>query len=184
MTAIRPGYFGKKRNEIHKKFDEIYSSGNWRLAWELGSLFLSKSEALQVYEDAYFVHLLNKRDTLSWLIATASEVYDNAISNVESGFDYEKQERESNHYQDIAIRRVLRRLGTWFEGDHLLEVRGNGEGKTLSPLFIPFHIPFAVKNREISDFSGKGKWWRNRGVPDNLETWYQESKVLQVRERK
>lgn len=168
----RPGYFGKKRDEIEGDFNRRYGPGNWRLAYVWGKLVIERGFALQIYEDAYYMHFFFNPDVLAWLIGTASEVYDTAPSNVASGFDYNLQETPNNHIHDISIRRAVARHGFSFMGDHLMEIRGNNsEGKNLSPGVVPFHADSLIYQPPI-----KG-WWR----PGSIEDFYQSNKVLQVR---
>ena len=188
VTIDRPGYFGAKRDEIVSAFNSQYGQNNWRLAWEWGRLTVSISEARILYEDAYYEYLKANRGTLDWLVSQFENVFDNARSNVDSGFDYDIQEARSAHLQDIAIRRAVLRLGFWFSGSGLLEVRSSGEGVVLSPGNVPFHLPDLIYRGEtkyqgeLRDFSANPPWWIKRGIKNSVEEFYQQNKVLQVRE--
>jgi nicotinate-nucleotide adenylyltransferase len=108
------------------------------------------------------------------LCATASDVYDIQPSNVESGLDYHKQECTATHLQDIAVRRVLVRLGRSFKGDHLVQIRGHeSEGYRLNPGKVPFHEPESI----IEPTFAPGRWWDAHSVED----FWQSNKVLEVR---
>ncbi|MBI2667871.1 hypothetical protein HYX17_03840 [Candidatus Woesearchaeota archaeon] len=178
ITVERPGYLGKKRDEIEKSWDKKYGDGNWRLMYEWNPLIIPRREAIQIYEDAYYEYFKRYPQVLEWLVKTASDVYDTAITNVEAKFDYEKQETPNNHIHDVALRRAVLRNGRWFEGDHLMHVRGEKtEGARISPGVVSFHLPHMIVKGEIKDYGGKGIWWHNNTVED----FYQRNKLLQVR---
>lgn len=171
-VVARPGQFGRKRDALVAGWNAEYGEGNWKVAYELNGHLFSRDVVLMLYEDAYVEYLRSHPDVLDWLCSTASDVYDNAPSNVASGFDYRAQEASSNHVQDIALRRALVRLGRWFEGDHPVEVRGRrSEGGHLSPGKLPFHRP-----EWIHQPAQKG-WWQ----PGSIEDFYQSNKVIVVR---
>lgn len=178
-TVDRPGYMGDARDRLHKEWDAKYGEGLWRLAWEWGDLILEKAMALQVYEDGYFSFFRgNKIRSLHWIVDLASDIYDTAPSNVASGFNYEIQETPNNHLHDIAIRRAVARMGEWFRGDHLVEVRGpTSEGYLLNPGKVPFHFSALIYDGEIKNASGKNLWWDLLTIED----FYQKNKILQVR---
>ncbi len=130
--------------------------------------------AVALYEDAYCSFFLTNGLVLEQLIAAASNVYDNAPSNVASGFDYRKQETPDTHLQDIAIRRCLLRMGRWFEGTALTQIRSSAGGTfeaQLSPGRVPFHRPDLIIRPELEG------WWE-RG---SIESFYQSNKHLLVK---
>ena len=188
-TIDRSGYFGDKRDEIQAGFDRDCGKGNWRIAWEWGGLVIPRAEALQIYEDGYYEHFKAKSELLEWLVTNFSDVFDTASSNVRAEFNYDVQETSSNHIHDVAIRRAVLRRGEWFKGTRLLEVRSvNAEGRILSPCNIPFHLPYMIyrgvtkyKGKE-RDFAANPPWWVRKGVPDSVEMFYQQNKVLQTKE--
>ena len=174
----RPGYLGKKRDEVLEEWNQKYGKGNWRLAYQWGPAVVSRTFAIQLYEDGYYEFLKNNNETLEWLIKTASDVFDTAESNVRSGLDYQKQETKNNHLHDISIRRAILRLGRRFEGDKLIHVRWkDSEGYRLSPGIVPFHIPDMILSEEIKSYSGKDAWWRSKTIED----FYQRNKILQIK---
>jgi hypothetical protein len=177
-TIERPGYFGKKRDELFALWNSQYGENNWRIAWQWGDKVLEKEMALQIYEDAYYMYFKNNPVKLNWLLNTASDVYDTAASNVNSGLDYKLQETPNTHLHDISIRRVIIRLGEQFRGDHLVEVRWkNSEGYELNPGIVPFHKPEFILPGEIKTYNDTGIWWNNKSDED----WYQRNKLLQVK---
>ncbi len=182
-TINRPGYFGKKRDELYAAWNANFGEGNWRIAWQWGSLVLDKPEALQIYEDGYYEFLKTNPQILEWLIETASDVYDTAPTNIKARFSYDIQETPNNHLHDVAVRRAVFRNGVWFYGEHLVQIRGEGtEGELLSPHLVPFHKPQMILDGEIGDPGNKGFWWRELGVEKSVEEFYQHNKVLQVKD--
>jgi ADP-ribose pyrophosphatase YjhB (NUDIX family) len=168
-----PGYAGKAKSPRDALRDKLYGRGNWKTAFVWGDDLVERDFALQLYEDAYYEFFRGHPDTLQWLCKTASDVYDNAETNIDSGHDYSVQEADSIHLQDIAIRRSLIRLGRRFLGDHLVEVRGrDSEGYHLNPGQVPFHIPEMIQHRE-----GNPEWIR----AGSIEDFWQSNKVLVVR---
>ncbi len=177
-TIERPGYFGKKRDELQKQWTQQFGEGNWRLAYQWGSLIIPRREGIQIYEDAYYEFLKKNTETLEWLVSTASNVYDTSPTNVQAEFNYENQETPNNHIHDISIRRAVMRLGRWFEGDHLVHVRWkDSEGYRVNPGVVPFHKPELIVPGEIKDYGGRGIWW----FSNTIEDFYQRNKVLQIK---
>lgn len=177
-TIEKPGYFGKKRNELGSTWNETFGKENWRIAYQWGNEVIERPESLQLYEDGYYEFFKRNPDVLNWLVTTASDVYDTAETNVEAKFDYFNQETSNNHIHDISIRRVVMRLGREFEGDHLMHVRWtDSEGYKINPGIVPFHLPHMIVSGNINDYGKKGTWWRK----GTIEAFYQENKVLQVR---
>lgn len=185
-TLERPGYFGTSRDEIHKRYDESYGKGNWKIAWQWGNRTIERPEALQIYEDGYYEFFRKNSEILEWLTFTASEVYDTYPTNVEAGLSYDVQETSSNHIHDVAIRRAVLRNGVSFEGYHLMHIRPGKEGEKLGPHLIPFHLPEMIYPGEIQykgelrDFSIDSPWWIKMGILNSVEQFYQQNKVLQV----
>ena len=167
------GYAGTRGAEQARRLDGLFGegTGTWRIAWRVGDSVLGRVEALQLYEDAYIEFFRASPETLDWLCRTASEVYDNAVTNLASGLDYAVQEARSTHLQDVAIRRCLVRLGRRFEGDHLVEIRGAAsEGFRLNPGKVPFHLPDAILPSEVRS------WWD----AGSIEAFWQHNKVVVV----
>ena len=174
-TIERPGFLGKHCEEKHKEWDKKYGKGNWRLVWKVGKIFVDFLAACALYEDAYFDFLRNNPKTLKQLINEAFNVYDDQPSNVESGFDYLKQETNLTHIQDIAIRRAIIRMGIWFKGEELIRIRQEKGNHTLSMILspgkVPFHKPEMIEQPEL-----KG-WWD----PCTVESFYQSNRLIQAK---
>lgn len=169
----RPGYIGKRRDEMNAQWNSNYGIDNWQLAWQWGSQYLPLFVTLNIYEDAYYHFLANSPDLLYQLVAQASDVYDDAPSNVASGLDYTQQETNLNHWHDIAIRRALLRNGQWFAGTELVHIRHSQSEHPLSMLLspgqVPFHRPDLIVQPELE------RWWWHAS---SVESFYQSNKVL------
>lgn len=172
--AGRGGYVGSGRARRQKANDRLFGSGNWQMAHVWQNRVIDRTEALALYEEAYFEHFSRNPEVVDWLCRTASEVYDLAPSNVESGEDYARQECTAVHLQDIAVRRCLRRLSRRFEGDHLVQIRGHdSEGYRLNPGVVPFHDPSGILRPSLAP----DNWWET----DSIEDFWQSNKVFLVR---
>jgi hypothetical protein len=173
----RPGYFGKRKAEMIQFYDDNFGKENWRLVWEWGELRLEWLMAVQIYEDAYYNFLQTIPKIAATLVMLTANVYDNNMSNIKSDLDYNIQETPATHLQDISIRRCLIRLGKWFKGHELIQIRHNSEsylGQQLSPGRVPFHLPEMIKQPQLEG------WWE----PNTIEAFYQSNKVVEIRIRK
>ncbi|MBS3125753.1 hypothetical protein J4211_05925 [Candidatus Woesearchaeota archaeon] len=191
---------GKQRDVTLKGLDLKFGDGNWMIGWVAGIGLKWREEnkllegryvvfdfprACRLYEDAYYEHFKQQQDELEWIIAHASEVFDNAETNIASGLDYLKQEESSTHIQDIAIRNVMARFGRQFEGKELLQIRIDCVGEKWNPANILFHKPeWFVEPRNVADATGKERWWvreRYRAREKSVECWWQSNKFVLVR---
>jgi len=81
----------------------------------------------------------------------------------------------------------VQRNARFFRGDKLIQVRPGGEGETLGPHLIPFHLPemiYAGKTLykgKSRDFGSNPPWWIKMGIKNSVEEFYQQNKVLMVR---
>jgi len=170
----RPGYLGKYRNEFYARWNNLYGRDNWRLVWKFGEGLVDFIGACAIYEDAYFEFLKQNPKVLKQLVDEAADVFDDAPSNTNSYLDYNLQETERTHIQDIAIRRCVVRRGLRFKGHELIQIRDK-EGNhplsmILSPGRVPFHKPALIETPELEG------WWQ----PGSVEAFYQSNKYLQV----
>jgi hypothetical protein len=175
----QPGYFGARRDAALAEYDRFYGIGNWRLAWKIGPLMVDRVAACALYEDAYFAFMTARPLIVAQLIEEASDVYDDAPTNVASRFDYAAQETNRTHVQDIAIRRVLLRIGLWFKGAAPIQIRHhNGPhelSRLLSPGNVPFHRPGLLEPPYVRS---KRELWYAVG---SVEDFYQRNKYLQAK---
>lgn len=170
----RPGYLGSRRNELYKQWNRNFGVGGWRLSWVVnGKDYEFLAACREFYEEAYYQRMsVSKR--LDY-ICSFGECIDNAMSNIQSGCDYTKQESGSTHIQDIAVRNVLLRLGRKFEGakSKILEIRStDSNGYMLSPGRVMFHKPELILKP-----SKRPKWAQEGSVED----FWQSNKFLQSR---
>ncbi len=163
------GYVGKKN--MAAELDQKYGFDKWVRAFFHRGNIIHKEEALVLYEQSYYDFLKDNDGVREWLINTASEVYDIQPSNINSGLDYSIQECSGVHFQDISVRRVLKRLGLKFKGNHLVQIRGyDSEGYVLNPGQVPFHNPEEILDKETKT------WWK----PNSIEAFYQHNKALLI----
>lgn len=175
----RPGAFGSKRDDVFKELDEQYGKGNWKIAYKVGDEFLDFEAACKIYEDAYYEFLSSNAGITNLLIDSACNVYDDEETNVDSGFDYSRQETKRTHIQDIAIRNALKRMGVWFKGNELIRIRHVAGNHPLSLLLSPGAVPFhKAELIEPPIESDKKLWYMEKSVED----WYQRAKYIMIRE--
>ncbi|MFI6781549.1 HD family hydrolase [Micromonospora sp. NPDC050276] len=180
VTVGPPGHLGSRRAARHAEWDARYGSGNWRLRWRVGPALHEQAAAVALYEDAYVAHLTAHPWLLETLVSTARDVWDHEPADTASGLDYTVQRGRSTHLQDIAVRRALVRLGTWFAGSELIRLRRPTDGSTgvaadlgtrLDSGLVPFHRPDLCADDELPG------WWQ----PGSVESFYQSNRVLQHR---
>jgi len=188
INKDRPGFFGRNRDKIIAGYNQEYGEGLWRLmlaavpddGYSATVMYDFESACKSFYEYSYYEYLRDHVEMVDEL-CKYSECYDNAETNVKSGFDYTVQEAFSTHIQDIAVRNALKRLGRSFakEGP-LLKIRGGAVsiggtmnlGEALSPANVPYH--------DVGDIIQPSKCpiWANEG---SVEDFWQSNKVLQVK---
>jgi hypothetical protein len=177
VDVDRPGHLGARRRDRMAAWETEFGSGRWRLVWRVGTLVHPWEAALCLYEDAYHRRLDDDPDLRHRLVRTARDVYDRDPSDVLSGLDYASQRGAGHHLQDVAVRRVLVRLGTWFAGDRLVRLRRGGGGTADEPggkldsSVVPFHRPELIVRPELDG------WWERGSV----ESFYQSNRILQRR---
>jgi peptidyl-tRNA hydrolase len=168
----RPGYAGEKKKIRRKELQRKFGKDNWQIAHLINDRLLSRTEALVHFEESYVSYFKENPEIFDWLILTAKDIYDNDESNVNSGLDYTIQEQNSVHLHDIAIRRAINRLGRKFQGNRLIEIRGqDSEGYLLTTGLVPFYKPELILKPQL-----KG-WWEK----DSIEAYWQSNKVIAVR---
>lgn len=175
-NLIRVGYLGKDRDQRFREWDAKFGKNRWRLAWFWKTKHVDFVGVCRIYEASYYHYLRANIDILRQLISTAYDVYDDAPTNVNSGFDYRAQETNRTHIQDIALRRVVARLGEKWQGDQLLQIRDKLGTHPLSITLSPGHVPFHKKEYIIRPWL-EG-WWDLGSV----ECFYQSNRSLQVRD--
>lgn len=172
-TIERPGFFGKRKNEITELYNEKYGEDNWRIVWDWNQETVPFLFACHLYEDGYFNDSFKREGLWKELVSAAKDVYDHQESDIESGLDYLVQKGNATHLQDISIRRVVLRRGWKFEGSKLVQVRGHYDywGQNLSPGKVKFHLQDLIEKPQLAG------WWDK----DSIEDFYQSNKLLQIK---
>ncbi len=104
-----PGYAGPQKKQWQQILDERFGADAWRLSHYVRGRIVSKPEALREYEQSYRVYLQSRPALVEFLVNTCGNVYDDQVPNVYDDA-YEQPHTRSNHYQDIAVRRVIAEL--------------------------------------------------------------------------
>ncbi len=168
----RPGFAGRKKALRRAELENKFGKDNWKIAHLVDGKLLSRDEALVYFEESYYQFFIKNPELLDWLILTAQDIYDTNPSNIDSKFDYSIQETDTVHLNDIAIRRVIKKLGKEFQGSKLLQIHGeDSEGFVLTTGQIPFHKLDLIYSPQI-----KGWWGKN-----SIEAFWQSNKVLVVK---
>ncbi len=185
QTVERPGYFGKRKDELVTEWNLRYGESNWRLAWELknGAVLDFQSVFWQIYVAGYSAYFLAHPEEAHFLTDNFSFTYDKEITPKKDAFDpyalYEKP-GHPNQFHHVALNIALESfLGLTFVGETPIQVR---EGKPGTPveaqpagyLWSPGRIP-TVRQDLIPD--GIVGWWN----PGSIEDLYQSAKVVQRR---
>ena len=171
----RPGYFGRQRDKKIAAYNKKYGVGNWELKWVIATdkdtlLYNFEEACKHFYEYSYYLYLKDRQADLDF-ICSYKECIDNALTNIESGLNYSKQEAFSTHIQDIAVRNVLNRLNLKFsnDSDKILVIRSkDSEGFKFGPGNVPFYdanlitqpslCPFWANKNSVEDFWQSNKW--------------------------
>ena len=171
----RPGFFGRRRDEIVAGLNAEFGKGVWTLIWdgEFGPLEFEQA-CIYYYGTSYLKWFMDNPMEVDYICANFSECIDNATTNVRSGLDYTKQEAFSTHIQDIAVRNALHALGRKFEGPvgAILIIRSaDSEGYK----YGPGNIPFTGRIEQPS----KCPRWANKG---SVEDFWQSNKWVAIKE--
>ena len=138
---------GEKRDRFVSLLNKKVKPGNWFWAYQLkANKLYSWNLGIQLYEDAYWLFFKTNLTFLREVVKNYGDVVVVDKSDMESGLDYKKQTQKKDHYEDIAIRRCLRRLGTWFQGEDLLKILDSKFKESK----IPFHLPHLLTTKDRS----------------------------------
>jgi hypothetical protein len=136
ITAERPGYQGKRKDEDIARWNREYGEENWRIAWELsnGETLDYERVFYTMYVPGYVRHFLEHPEEAVYLTETYSYTYDKDIISRQQAFDphalYNKPGRP-NQFHNVALNIALEAfIGQTFRGSRPLQVR---EGKPGSP---------------------------------------------------
>ena len=151
IDYIQIGDMGKNRNRFFHKVSQQVGKGNWFLGFRAGQKLYSWAFGMQLYEDAYWSFLREDIEYIKELVGY-SDVFVYNRHDADSCLNYKEQTQESDHYQGIAIRRCLVRMGVWFKGEGILKIP---ETK-FNDCKIPFHLPHLINK---PDSIGSIKSW-------------------------
>lgn len=174
----RPGYFGRKRDLIVANLNARYGEDGWELRWVTSTYpngLTFKDACIEFYEYSYESYFVEHPEELD-IICAYGECIDNAMTNIQSGCDYEHQESYSTHIQDIAVRNVLFKFGREFEGpaDKILVIRSaDSNGYKFGPGNIPFWAPAMITQPPLCPK------WANKW---SVEEFWQSNKWIFVLE--
>lgn len=147
LQFIKPWDYNRERDKFVWKIDRQAGKGNWFWVFRVGKRIYSWNWGLQLYEDAYFEFFRKNIPKLKTLVQDYSDVFEFNRHDLESNIDYRKQTQPQDHFQDIAVRRCLVRLGLVFKGKPLLEMPGSD----FDDRKVRFHLPqFLTDSLETS----------------------------------
>jgi hypothetical protein len=204
-----PGFSGREKADRRARLDARYGADGWRLAHLVRGRAVPASQAIREYEQAYRVFLRERPPLVAFLAEHCGNVYDDAIENV-SDADYEQPHTASNHYQDIAVRRVIAELAddpAWPEvlptapgeadlvdlgtgrTEHVPRAYGFRGGALLqirepdSPGFMLSPAVVPVHDPDlITTLPGRREWYHLEGCGHlSVEAFWQMSKIVEVR---
>jgi hypothetical protein len=101
-----PGFTGAAKADRRRRLDERFGPDGWRLAHVVRGAVVPVGNAILEYETSYRRYLRDRPALVRFLVTTCGNVYDYDIANVRDD-DYDQPQTEMNHYQDIAVRRVV-----------------------------------------------------------------------------
>lgn len=209
FPAGTPGFTGAAKARWRAVLDERFGVDGWRLSHVVRGRVVPVAEAILEYEAAYRAFLRDRRPLVAFLAATCGNVYDDSVPNVFDS-DYEQPHTASNHYQDIAVRRVIAELAddpAWPEvtptepGEADLVDLGTGAihrvprargfrgGHLLqirepdSPGYVLSPAVVPVHDPAlITTLPGRREWYHLEGCGHlSVEAFWQMSKVVEVR---
>ncbi len=198
-----PGFSGDDKQRRTDALDDRFGGDGWRYGFVVRGELVDFDTAIAEYEESYRVHLRRNPAMVEWLVERCGNVYDHSVSNVFDD-DYVQPGPDANHYQDIAVRRVVAELhpepvatdelyemsdmlsgdrhrvprATGFRGDLLAQIRDPlSSAFFLSPALVPAHDPTLV-----STLPGRREWYHDEGCAHlSVEAFWQMSKVIEVR---
>ncbi len=180
----RPGWLGWDRPKRVEAYNQRFGEGNWRIRHILGPRVMDFDEAVGLYELSYELHYLNPHHRFLWnnLFKTASEVWTEDVSDVNCGVDYHAQNVDAAHYEDIAIRRIMKKYERVFTGNRLVRIRADATDSNLNDVvgvaLSSVHVPFIFREFIEAPLSEIIWWNRHKG---SLEEFWHTNKVLQVK---
>jgi hypothetical protein len=204
-----PGFAGLEKSRWRSLLDSRFGEDGWRLGHIVRGRIVPPAAAILEYEAAYRVFLHDRRSLVGFLATSCGNVYDDRVANV---FDdgYDQPDSPSNHYQDIAVRRVIGELAddpAWPEVQptepETVDLVDLGTGLTERvPRAYGFRGGHLLQIREpdspgyalspaivpvhdpdlITTLPGRSEWYHTEGCAHlSVEAFWQMSKVVEVR---
>jgi hypothetical protein len=204
-----PGFAGAAKPDRRELLDRRFTPDGWRFAHVVRGTVVPTQVAIIEYEASYRRYLCDRPDLVRFLVTTCGNVYDFEVANVHDD-DYDQPHTTMNHYQDIAVRRVVAELvddPAWPDVSEtpaeLASLTDLGTGKThrvprargfrgdgllqirdpLSPGYVLSPAVVPVHDPAlISSLPDRTEWYHAEGCGHlSVEAFWQMSKVLEVR---
>ena len=204
-----PGFTGSEKARRRELLDGRFGTDGWRPAHIVRGRIVPVAEAIVEYEMSYAAFLRDRRPLVAFLASSCGNVYDERVANVHDD-EYIQPNTSSNHYQDIAVRRVIAALADdpgWPEvqptepGDaDLLDLdtglthrvpRAYGfRGPHLLQVRAPDSLGYALSPAVvpvhdpalITTLPARTEWYHLEGCAHlSVEAFWQMSKVIEVR---
>lgn len=140
LDFIQVGDLGKERDNFLGKVTRTVGKGNWYWAFNVKKKFYSWEFGFQLYEDAIWQYLRSNPVLLQSLVRDNVDVFQINRFDIEAGLSYKIQTQNTDHYNDIAIRRCLVRFGINFQGKDLFDLKSTSYCHSK----IPFHLPHLI----------------------------------------
>ena len=187
ITVERPGYLGKKKDQMYNLWNNKYGEENWRLVNEAnnGQIFTYEDIIWKVYTPGYLNYFLENIDEAVWVTDNFGFGYDKDMITKEQGFDlyylYNKP-NVANQFHHVSFNLALEYyLGLTFKGETPLQVREGKPGTPVSEqpkgyLWSPGRI-LSVRKDLIPKTNFDTVWWED----GSIEHFYQATKSLQIK---
>jgi hypothetical protein len=101
-----PGFAGEAKHRRAAVLDERFGADGWRIGHVVRGRVVPVDDAILEYEASYRRFLLDRPGLVRFLVETCGNVYDWGVENVHDD-GYHQPGSAANHYQDIAVRRVV-----------------------------------------------------------------------------
>ena len=204
-----PGFAGGAKHRWREVLDERFGPDGWRLSHVVRGRVVPFADAILEYEASYRAFLLDRPSLVRFLVETCGNVYDWGVENVEDA-GYDQPRSAMNHYQDVAVRRVIGSLvddpsWPWVRDtpDEEVELVDLGSGAVHrvprargfggrylgqirepdSPLYAlsPAVVP-AHDPALLATVPTRREWYHDEGCGHlSVEAFWQSSKVVEVR---
>ena len=204
-----PGFTGADKARWGAVLDGRFGPDGWRLAHVVRGRVVPMAAAIVEYEASYRAFLRDRRPLVAFLASACGNVYDERVANVLDDA-YLQPQTISNHYQDIAVRRVIAELADdpdWPEVEpttpgeaDLLDLgtglvhrlpraygfRGGGLLQIRDPESPGYALsPAVVPVHDptlITSLPSRTEWYHREGCAHlSVEAFWQMSKVVEVR---